>query len=160
MKQGSTYFLRAVVFCLGAVALFLASRILPAIYDGWAIEYPQAAHLQYPLLISLAATIVPFFIALHQTLKLLNYVDEGNAFSELSVRALRNIKYCAIIFSALYAISSPIFYYIAQAEDAPGVMVIGLIMTFAPVVIAVFSAVLEKLLQSAIDIKSENDLTV
>lgn len=160
MKRGSTHFLRAVVFLMGVVALLLAFRILPAIYSGWTEEYPDGAHLQYPLLISLAATTIPFFIALHQTLKLLGYIDKNKAFSELSVRALKHIKYCAITFSALYAISSPIFYYIAQTEDAPGVMMIGLVMTFAPMVIAVFAAVLQKLLKSAIDIKSENDLTV
>lgn len=160
MKRGSTHFLRAVVFAMGAAALFLAYLILPTLYTGWNEAYPDATQLRYPMLISLAATTIPFFIALYQTLKLLRYVDNNEAFSELSVQALKRIKYCAAAFSVLYAVCTPIFYYMAQAEDAPGLMLIGLVMTFAPMVIAVFAAVLEKLLQSAIDIKSENDLTV
>ncbi|MER2256900.1 MAG: DUF2975 domain-containing protein, partial [Priestia megaterium] len=36
----------------------------------------------------------------------------------------------------------------------------GLVVPFASLVIAVFAAVLQKLLQEAIHIKSENDLTV
>ena len=45
-------------------------------------------------------------------------------------------------------------------DDAPGVILIGLILIFASMVIAVFAAVLQKLLKEAIDIKSENDLIV
>ncbi|WP_219914085.1 DUF2975 domain-containing protein, partial [Bacillus paranthracis] len=38
--------------------------------------------------------------------------------------------------------------------------IIGMIIIFASMVIAVFAAVLQRLLKDAIDIKSENDLTV
>lgn len=54
----------------------------------------------------------------------------------------------------------PLFYLMAEADDAPGIIVIGLVMIFASMVIGVFAAVLQKLLKEAIDIKSENDLTV
>jgi capsular polysaccharide biosynthesis protein len=47
-----------------------------------------------------------------------------------------------------------------KLDDAPGAIVIGLVIIFASIVIAVFAAVLEKLLRTAIDIKSENDLTI
>jgi hypothetical protein len=39
-------------------------------------------------------------------------------------------------------------------------MLIGLIIAFAPAVIATFAAVLQKLLKEAIEIKSENDSTI
>lgn len=54
----------------------------------------------------------------------------------------------------------PLFYLIAEADDAPGIILIGMLLIFAALVIAVFAAVLQKLLQEAIHIKSENDLTV
>lgn len=160
LEHRTTYFLRATVLLMGGIAVFLAYLILPAIYTGWTQEYPDLAYLQYPFLIGLSLTMIPFFIALYHTLQLLNFVDKNEAFSQRSVKALGRIKYCAAVFGALYAVITPIFYALAKYEDAPGVMVIGLIMTFAPMVIAVFAAVLQKLLQSAIDIKNENDLTV
>jgi hypothetical protein len=52
------------------------------------------------------------------------------------------------------------FYIIAEREDAPGIILIGLALTFAPLIISVFAAVLQKLLENAIDMKEENDLTV
>jgi len=148
------------VVVLGLIALGLCALVLPAIYTGWQDAYPEVAYLQYPALLILSATVVPFFIALAQTLKLLDYVDKGEAFSELSIKALGKIKYCAVAFSCLYAMFLPINYLIVQKVDAPGLMGIGITMTAAPIVIAVFATVLQKLLQNAIDIKSENDLTV
>ena len=159
-KHGSTMFLRATVVALGLIAVGLCALVLPAVFSHWSEEYPDIAHLRYPVLLILSATVVPFFIALYQTLKLLNFVDQNKAFSKASVEALGKIKYSAVIFGALYAAFLPIDYLIAQEEDAPGLVVIGMMMTAAPIVIAVFAAVLQKLLQSAIAIKFENDLTV
>ncbi len=159
-KRGSTLFLRLVVFAMGGVALLLAAVILPELHMGWGDAFPEFAHLKYAFLLTLTATTVPFFIALYQTLRLLGYIDTAAAFSEKSVEALGIIKYCAIAFSALYAAILPLFYAMGDNTDAPGLIVIGMIMTFAPMVIAVFAAVLQRLLQNAIDIKSENDLTV
>ena len=105
-------------------------------------------------------TAVAYFTALYQTLKLLGYIDKNIAFSERSVKALKNIKYCAIAITMLYILCLPIILYMAQVDDAPGLGGIGMIITFGAIVIAVFAAVLQKLLQNAIDIKSENDLTV
>lgn len=159
-ERGSTWFLRATVLLMGMMALLLAYIILPAIYDEWDGAYPDFAYFKFPFMIGLALTAVPFFVALFQTLRLLNLVDRNKAFSTSSVTALGRIKYCAIAFGGLYAICLPLFYIMAQVEDAPGLMVIGLVMTFAPMVIAVFAAVLQRLLRSAIAIKSENELTV
>ncbi|MNH47651.1 hypothetical protein D3C87_2190160 [compost metagenome] len=54
----------------------------------------------------------------------------------------------------------PLFYLMAEKDDAPGIIVIGLILIFASMVIAVFAAVLQRLLKEAIELKSEIDLTV
>jgi len=102
---------------------------------------------------------VPFYFALYQTFHLLRYIEENTAFSDLSVKALKNIKYCAVTISGFYIVGMPLFSFIAKKVDPP-VGFIGLIIIFASFVIAVFAAILQRLLQEAINIKSENDLTV
>jgi hypothetical protein len=97
---------------------------------------------------------------LYQAFNLLRYIDNNNAFSELSVIALKKIKYCAVTISGLHVLLLPILYLFADKDDAPGMIIVGLLIPFASLVIAFFAAVLQKLLQEAIDIKSENDLTV
>jgi hypothetical protein len=62
--------------------------------------------------------------------------------------------------SGLYVVIMPFVFLVADLDDAPGLIIIGMVPIFASMVIAVFAAVLQKLLQNAIDIKSENDLTV
>jgi len=160
MKRGSTFFLKAAVIFIGIPVLALCIFLVPEIANYAAILYPAHTYLKYLVFIDLYATAIPFYFALYQAFKLLGYIDKGKAFSELSVRALKNIKYCAITISSLYAVGMPLFYLIAERDDAPGIIVIGLVMIFASLVIAVFAAVLQKLLKEAIDIKAENDLTV
>ena len=45
-------------------------------------------------------------------------------------------------------------------DDPAGFIAMGIVTTFISIVIATAAAVFEKTLQSAVDIKSENDLTV
>ena len=123
-------------------------------------EFPEASRAVVLIIIGLYVTAVPFFVALWQTLKLLKYIDRNIAFSDVSVKALKHIKQCAIIIAVLYVAGVPLLIPIAEADDAPGLVVIGMIIACAPIVVAVFAAVLQRLLRNAIDIKSENDLTV
>ncbi len=157
MKRGSTHFLRFTTFFFGMAVLAICIFGLPVIYREFAGQFPIPSLV---IIILLYATSVPFFIALWQTFKLLRYIDQNSAFSPSSVAALRNIKYCAIAMSLLYLACVPFLIPIADADDAPGLMLIGGVFACAPLVIAVFAAVLQRLLQNAIDIKSENDLTV
>jgi hypothetical protein len=145
---------------MGIPVLALCIFLVPAISNFMAELYPEAAYLQYLVVIGLYATAIPFYIALYQTFKLLRYIDQNKAFSELSVEALKNIKYCATAISILYVLNMPLFYLLAERDDAPGIIIIGMVLIFASMVIAVFAAVLQKLLKNAIDIKLENDLTV
>ncbi|GAA0489742.1 DUF2975 domain-containing protein [Salinibacillus aidingensis] len=163
MKRGSTLFLKIAVILIGIPILALCILLLPQIANE-AIEHAtRGAELGYIVLGLLAVmylSAIPFYIALYQAFKLLNYIDRNQAFSELSVRALKNIKYCAIIISGLYVVVLPFVYIIAEWDDAPGLILIGMVIAGASLVIAVFAAVLQRLLQEAIHIKSENDLTV
>ena len=150
MKLRETLFLKLAVILIGIPILALCIFWLPNFIG----------YLSYPVMIGLYITAVSYFIALYQTLKLLDYIDKNKAFSELSVKALKNIKYCAISICVIYAGIMPFLIPIADVDDAPGLVGFPLIFIFASCAIAVFSAVLQKLLQEAIDIKRDNDLTI
>ncbi|MDQ0928090.1 hypothetical protein QFZ25_002150 [Bacillus atrophaeus] len=160
MKRGTTLFLKIAVFLIGIPVLALCIFLVPEIANFAAELYPDIVYIKYLVLINLYASAIPFYFALYQAFKLLSYIDKNKAFSELSVRALKNIKYCAITISILFVVGMPLFYLMAEKDDAPGIILIGLVVIFASMVIAVFAAVLQKLLKEAIDIKSENELTV
>lgn len=153
-KRGSTLFLRAAVAVIGLLVLAICIFPIPIVLrDGDPGMYG-------PILLGLYVPALPFFFALYQAMKLLSYIDKNKAFSDLSVKALKNIKYCAVAISALFTAGMPYIFITADKDDAPGVIVIALVIIFASMVVAVFAALLQRLLQSAIDLKSENDLTV
>ena len=160
MKKGSTWVLRGAVILMGLIVLALCIFALPEAWRGGSAEFPMASDAVFLIIVGLYMTSVPFFVTLWQTLKLLSYIDKNIAFSELSVQALKNIKLCASVIAVLYVGGVPLLYPIAEADDAPGLLVIGMIIACAPVVVAIFAAVLERLLRDAIQMKSENDLTV
>ncbi|GGF28894.1 putative membrane protein YoaS [Halobacillus andaensis] len=160
MKRGTTLFLKLAVILIGLPILALCIFAVPEIADFAAEFFPDLAFMKIFIWIYLYVTAIPFFFALYQAFKLLSFIDKNKAFSDLSVKALKVIKNCAVAISGLYVVLMPVIYIVAEYDDAPGVIVLGLIIIFASMVIAVFAAVLQRLLQEAIQIKSENDLTV
>ncbi|MBE4906450.1 DUF2975 domain-containing protein [Bacillus luteolus] len=162
MKR-STIFLKIAVFLIGTPVLAACIFLLPnlaALAFEEAKNGAQLAYVVFGILIVMYVSTVPFYFALFQAFKLLSYIDKNQAFSELSVSALKKIKYCALTISGLYVLALPLVFIIAEWDDAPGLVLIGMVIPGASLVIAVFAAVLQRLLQEAINIKSENDLTV
>ncbi|MEK4627814.1 MAG: DUF2975 domain-containing protein [Solibacillus sp.] len=156
MKR-ETFFLKVVVFIIG---LPIAAILTWLTYDLITVPKTKEFTIFIPMVLVLYLAAIPYFNALFQTNKLLTYIDQNNAFSTLSVHALKKIKLCAIIISVLFIIDLPFLFRIAELDDAPGIVLFSLIIVFASMVIAVFAAVLQKLLTSALEIKSENDLTI
>lgn len=155
MKQGSTFILRSAVILLGLIILSICVfGIFPLISSG------EITGPYLPILVGLYIPAIPYFIALYHAMKLLDYIDKNIAFSNKSIHELKRIKFCAVIISIIFAAGLPYIYYVAQIDDAPGVFAIGLIIAFASATIATAAGVLQKLVQNAVDIKSENDLTV
>ncbi|MFC6171860.1 DUF2975 domain-containing protein [Loigolactobacillus jiayinensis] len=159
MKR-ETRFLKFVIYLMALFALGLCIAILPLAFSAitaqrWAIKLMYTATF-----IGLYASAAAFFVALRQGLLLLRYIDNDCAFSELSITALRKIKVSATVLSGLYFIGLPLAYVVAQEQDAPGIIVICFMFAVAASTIAVFAAVLQKLLTHAIALQRENDLTV
>ncbi|MEW9111143.1 DUF2975 domain-containing protein [Cytobacillus gottheilii] len=160
MKQVSTLFLKIAVIFIGIPILALCIFLVPQLGKVAAELLPDFPAIRYMVYMIFWGSAIPFYFALYQAFNLLRFIDSNKAFSQISVEALKKIKYCAIIISSLHILALPLFYLFAEMDDAPGVIFVGLLVPFASMVIAVFAAVLQKLLQEAIDIKSENDLTV
>ncbi|CEG21476.1 hypothetical protein BN1080_00387 [Planococcus massiliensis] len=159
MKR-ETIFLKLVIVLMALPAIAISIFVVPPMTGFVGEILPKWEFLKYVFMLTLYGSAIAYFAALYQTLKLLGYIDKGIAFSERSVKALKNIKYCALAITVLFILNLPIILYTAEVDDAPGLGGLGMIITFGAIVIAVFAAVLQKLLQNAIDIKSENDLTV
>ena len=159
VTRGSTTFLKVIIFLAGIAILAICIFLVPQIANFSSNLYPNFSPMTTLIFTVMYGAAVPFFFALYQAFKLLKYIDEDTTFSKLSVKALKKIKCCAILISGLYALGMPIFHFIARKVDPP-IGIIVLIIIFASLMIAVFASILQRLLQEAIHIKSENDWTV
>ena len=153
-KSGSTLFLKFVIVLLAIAVAALCIFALPAGIRS------ENAGMYRPILLGMYIPAIPFFIALFQGFKLLNYIDSNKVFSQASVRSLKVIKYCGIAISVLYAAGMPYIFSVAERDDAPGVVLLGCIFIGASLSVGTAAAIFQKLLQNVVDIKSENELTV
>ena len=100
---------------------------------------------------------IPFFVALYQAFKALEYVRQNKTFSQATVKALRTIKYCALAIIGFVAVSM-IFMMFADKDDRPAGLFMRILIAFPSIVIATAGAMFERILQNAVDRKSANDL--
>jgi DUF2975 family protein len=158
MKRGSTIFLQVVIVLLGVgvLALLLWEPNL----EGRNVNATLfEIYFKDPFLAYAYIGSIPFFVALYQAFKLLGYIRRNEIFSQRSVRALRTIKYCALAIIGFVAVSV-IFMIFGDRDDRPAGVFMRILITFPSIVIGTAAAVFERILQNAVDIKSENDLTV
>jgi len=158
MKQGNIIFLKTAVFVIGTVILGLCIFALPVLAKYSAEMNPEFAYLQYPVLIGLYLTAIPFYIALYQTLRLLKIIQEKNTFSEGTVKRLGLIKHCASMIVVIYLLG--LILLLSQNALHPGIALIGLIVAFTSIAIRFFSSLIQVLLKNALKQKLENDLTI
>ena len=160
MKRSATIFLQGVIVFIGigALALLLWE---PHLEGRNAHATLFEIYFKDPFLAYAYTASIAFFVALYQTFKLLGYIGRNEVFSQRSVHALRTIKYCAISLVAFIA-GAEVYFFLVQRgkDDIAGGVAVGLLLIFVSAVVATAAAVFERLLQSAVDIKSENDLTV
>ena len=159
VKRGSTAFLQLVVvlIALGAAALLLWE---PHVEGRNAHATTFDIYFKDPFLAYVYVGSIPFFVALYQAFKVLGYAGRNLVFSEPAVRAMRTIKRCALVIIGFVVVGEVFILKHDDKEDPGAGMFMGLLVIFASVVIATAAAVFERILQNAVAIKSENDLTV
>jgi hypothetical protein len=161
MNRSSTIFLQVVIVLIGigALALLLWEPQIEGV-NAHATNFE--IYFKDPFLAIVYAGSIPFFIALYQAFKVLGYARQNKVFSPEVVKALRTIKYCAIAIIG-FVLVEEIFIMLMNNRDSdnPGAPVfMGVLITFPSIVVATAAAMFERILQNAVDIKSENDLTV
>ena len=159
MKRGSILFLQAVILLIG-VAMLAAMLWEPHLEGRNANADLATIYFRDPFLAYAYLGSLPFFYGLYQGIKLLGYVGQGQAFSPAAVQALRRIKYCALAVIAFIAGAELYIMFGVSDDDRAGAVAMGIVACFIGVVTAAAAAVLERVLQSAVVLKAEHDLTV
>jgi hypothetical protein len=152
MKQSSTLFLKLVLVLIGfGVA---AGMIWFPQTEGRATNLDLFSIYADPFIIFIYIGSVPFFVGLYQAFKLLSLIDHNKAFSQGAVNTLRNMKFASL--SLICFIALAVFYirFAVNGDDPAGPIMLGILVSFVIAIIATVTAVLQKLFQNAIDLKS------
>jgi hypothetical protein len=158
MKRTPTAFLQIVIVLvgMGALALMLWEPHLEG-RNKHATVFE--IYFKDPFLAYAYVASIPFFVALYQAFRVLGYAGQNKVFSQPAVKALRTIKFCALAIIGFVAFGE-IFILMHDSDDRAGGVFMGVVITFGSIVIATAAAMFERILQNAVNIKSENDLTV
>lgn len=158
MKRSSTVFLQLVLVLIGIVALALMLW-LPRIEGRNVNSTNFEIYFKDPFLAYMYLASTSFFLALFHGFKLLGFAGKNQVFSMAAVKSMRTIKFCALALAGFVGIAILVILR-NESDDAAGGVVMGVVIAFVSIVIAAAAALFERVLQSAVDIKSENDLTV
>ncbi|BAP85777.1 hypothetical protein LOOC260_112390 [Paucilactobacillus hokkaidonensis JCM 18461] len=158
--QKETLFLKVVIIVLALAVLTGCIFAVPGLIQAGNDFSSHYRYVFYGGAVGVTSTAILFWIIIWQAFKILILIDHDNAFSQTTIKILRLIKWLAVAMGVVYALELPSLYVLADHMDAPGVLMIGIILTGASIVISVFAALLEKLLANAVNYKSENDLTI
>lgn len=160
MKKVSLLFLQGGIVLFGGGILFFL--LLEPHLEGrnvgatWVQIYFHDPFLTYVYVSSLC-----FFFALFQAVRVLQYIKHQRIFSAQAVVAIQKIKYCSFLLAAsIVGAEGYFFLFMRGKDDIAGGVMMGLVLLFITAVVGIAASVGEKTLQSAVDMKSEQDLTV
>ena len=159
MKRISIIFLQVVIVLIGIVALTIMIRL--PLTEGRAENLDLFSIYLDPFIMYGYAASITFFVVLYKAFRLLGYIGQNKVFSLNSVKTLRSIKYCVILLSVLIVMAGLYIRIFHNKNDDPaGFLAICIVTTFVSIVVAIATAIFEKILQNAVDMKSESDLTI
>ena len=158
MKRGSTVFLKIVLLLIG-IGAFAGLLWFPQT-EGRAKTLDLISIYLNAFIIYMYIASLPFFVGLYQAFKLLHFIEKNKAFSQGAVNTLKHIKFASLSLIGFIIVGLFYIRFFTHGDDPAGPTMLGLIVTFAVAVITTAAAVFQRLFQNAVDIKSENDLTV
>jgi hypothetical protein len=158
LQRSSTAFLQCVIVLIGIGALvFMLWE--PHVEGRNAHATVFEIYFKDPFLAYAYLGSIPFFVALYHGFKVLGCAGRNQVFSPAAVKSLRTIKFCATALVGFVAVGE-IFILMSDSDDRAGGVFMGVLITFGSVIMATAAATFERILQNAVDLKSENDLTV
>lgn len=160
MKKTPTIFLQIVLVlvALGVLAFLL---IEPQFEGVNAQATFFEIYFKDPFLAYVYLGSIPFFVAIYQAIKALGYVGCNKVFSVPVVSALRTIRNCAFITAGAIVGAAVYVRMALSGEDDPaGFLMLALIALLVSVTIGATAGLFKWLVQNAVAIKSENELTV
>lgn len=128
MQKINSTILSVVLVLIGSIILLLCVFVLPRIAQETARINPEVTYLQYPILLGMYATALPFFYAIYETVIMIQVTRHKSIFSSRIVEGLNYIKYCAFVIIGLYVLGIFVLDYANALPPLVAVMGFGILI--------------------------------
>lgn len=143
-KNWQISFLKVISVLAVIPPLFLCIYFFPKIViEGIDLSSPYAPYM-IVIMISVYFISVPYSYAFYITYKLLCLIEKREFFTKESEANLTKINKLAYLAAVFFTIDLPFVYILADMDDAPGLVMVGLFLTIFSLAIGVFASVLKK----------------
>ena len=138
-----TIILRISAIIFAAIGALVCAFAIPGFASGFVENFPDIAFWRYPILFGFYVAAGCFFFALAHFWLLLNGYDRDRV---LAVKNLKAIRLGSIVYVIFYYLATmPAAYLVADADDAPGIVLIALALGIIPISFAAIAAILERI---------------
>lgn len=146
-------------------SLFIFEGVLCVLSLLFTVQWLTSPKLEYPFIVGLLGvavygTLIVGSFMLYSLNQILQQVLSKRPFADEVLLPLKKIHWSLAGLTVAFGFSLPFWYQVAQLEDAPGVMLIGLAVVAIPFACFIFFYIVEELFKSALNLQNENDLTI
>ena len=147
MKKLTAYVLSGLLIFIGFIILLMCTFVLPSIANDVVHQSPEVAYLQYPILLGMYATSIPFFYAIYATIKMIYIAERKSIYAEQIKHYLKQIAYCAVTIIILYILG----FTILDVSKAlpPIVAILGILIIVVSSVVATAALFIKNVLITA-----------
>lgn len=122
------WFIRLIAILLSLGLLVIDGFFLPIfIYDLMRSDYELRLYLLF-VFISIYLVSIPLLTIFYSAIRFMNTIQKHEVYTLKSIHILQVIRVCAFSSTLILSIGSVFLYFIVDFEDAPGVLLIWLIV--------------------------------
>jgi len=140
-KNISVVYLEITTILVGLLTLVVAITLTYLAITSKNIEYYR------PVLWIISLSAIPAITALYYFFKQLTLIGRNSFFTKVSINNLGLLKYSLFSVSIIYTAGMPVIFYAAEQDDAPGVILIGLVLIAIFFTIGTLVRVIQKLVE-------------
>lgn len=122
MDRLPIFILKTAVICLAIFGIFTIRYLMIPIFGTDDLAGYR------PILIGVLISAIPYYSVLISAYRLLFLIDHGQVNTSIFVNALDRITFASAFVSLGYILGLPYIYLVANRDDAPGIILIALVI--------------------------------
>ncbi|KAF2956848.1 DUF2975 domain-containing protein [Marinitoga sp. 38H-ov] len=138
-------YLKSFIFGIIIFTIIISIFVIPSL-----IREGMEFYSKIPIIIFFSGiylTIIPFIYSNIQVIKIFGYVNNNEFYSEKTVQSLNKIKKSFFVIGIIYTLLMPMFYYLGEIDDAPGLILVGLIIVLSTFFVYILNSIFIELIK-------------